>query len=187
MVYAEDEKTWTILLGSRSPLEQYLARIGLSLVVDESEGYAYVRQWDEDERPEGYEDMPRLIRRTILGYGPTLAAVLLRDEFRRFEETDLHSERCMVDTDTLLDQWKPFFPAQHDDVRLRRDLVIALRKLEELTFVREFPGNPQSWEVRRALKARIRASDLEELKSQLLTAVFARGIKPEAAEERADA
>src|SRR6266404_8171575 len=61
VVYADDAKIWDIVLRSGSQLESYLARIGLSLVIDESEGYAYVRQWSDDECPAGYEQLPRLI------------------------------------------------------------------------------------------------------------------------------
>lgn len=185
VLYSEEERIWTILLNSRSQLETYFARIGLSVVVDEPEGYAYVRQWDEDERPEAYDEVPRLIRRTTLGYAPTLLAVLLRDEFRRFEEDDLHNERCVIETDALFEQWRVFFSSQHDEVKQRKELLSALRKLEELSFVRQFSENPQSWEVRRVLKARLPAHELEELKRQLLTVLSSR--ESTGAEEQADA
>ena len=54
------------------------------------------------EYPAGYEAVPSLMRRTSLGYSPTLACVLLRDELRRFEEEDLHNERCVVETQPSL-------------------------------------------------------------------------------------
>lgn len=183
VVYADDEKLWGIVLSSRSALEGYFARIGLSLVVDENERYAFVRQWEEDEYPEGYEPLPKLVRKSSLGYTATLLAVLLRDEYRRFEEDDLHNERCVLETDTLLEQWKAFFPVSSDEVKLKRELQTALRRLDELGFVREFSENPESWEVRRILKARLPASELETLKNQLVAAAAARGIT----EERADA
>jgi hypothetical protein len=146
------------------------SRIGLLLVVDEAEGYAYLRQWADDECPEGYDQLPKLIRRIPLGYSPTLLAVLLRDDLRRFEEDDLHNEKCVVEADSLFDQWKSFFPAQHDEVRQRRDFGAAMNKLDELGFVRKFADNPESWEVRRILKARLPAAELEQLKAQLTAA-----------------
>lgn len=179
VVYADEEKVWSILLASRGPLENYLARIGLSLVLDESEGYAFVRQWEEDEYPEGHEPLPRLIRKTPLGYTATILAVLLRDEFRRFEDDDLHNERCVIEADQLFEQWKAFFPAQYDEVRQRKELHGALRRLEDLAFVRKFADNPESWEVRRILKARLPAAELETLKAKLTAAAAARGVLEE--------
>jgi len=41
--------------------------LALLLVVDEPEGYAYLRQWHDNEYPAGYEDVPRLVRRIALG------------------------------------------------------------------------------------------------------------------------
>ncbi len=60
-----------------------------------------------------------------------------------------------------------FFRGVSDDVRLNRSLHSALRKLEELKFVRQFEDEPPSWEVRRILKARLPLADLERLRWSL--------------------
>jgi len=173
VIYSDETKVWDILLRSRTPLESYFARIGLQLVVDESEGYGFLRQWTEDEWPEGWEPLPKLMRKVPLGYGPTLLAVLLRDELRRFEEEDIHNERCAVETSVLFDQWKVFFSAQADEVRQNRDLTAALRKLEEIGFIKRFSDSPETWEIRRILKSRLPVVELERLKEQLAQAVAA--------------
>ncbi len=174
VIYADEDRVWNILLSSRSQIETFVARLGLTLVVDEAEGYAYVRQWGEDECPSGYEQLPKLVRRSQLGYAPTMLAVLFRDELRRFEEDDLHNERCVVEIEAIFDQWKAFFPAQYDEVRQRKDFSAALHKLDDLGFVRKFADNPEAWEVRRILKAKLPASELEALKQQLAAAAAAR-------------
>lgn len=171
IVYVDDRREWDIVLRARQHLDGFFARIGLTLVVDETEGYAYVRQWTEEECPEGYEQVPRLVRRVPLGYGPTLLAVLLRDELRRHEEEQVQNERCVVETDAILDQWRAFFPPAHDEVKQRKELGAALNKLCELGFVRRFADDPEQWEVRRILKARLPAAELENLRAQLMEAV----------------
>src|SRR5437667_8868803 len=97
-VYADDSRVWDILLGARTPVSEYFARVGLLLVVDEPEGLAYLRQLTEDELPEAYDRLPKLFRRARLGYDETLLCVLLREELRRFEEEDLDNDRCGIDT-----------------------------------------------------------------------------------------
>jgi hypothetical protein len=181
VVYSDDAAVWDVLLRSRSSLEGYFVRLGLALVVDEAEGYAFLRQMADDELPPGYEGLPKLIRKVALGYGPTVLAVLLRDELRRFEDEDLHNERCVVEADALFERWKLFTPATHDDVRHRKDFNAALAKLEELGFVRPFGGDEaNAWEVRRVLKARLAVAELEQLKAQLAAAAGerARGAAP---------
>src|SRR3954465_11523420 len=145
VVYADDERTWGLVLSSQTQLAAYFARLGLLLVVDEPEGLAYLRQLADDELPDGYERMPRLFRRTRLGYDETLLCVLLRDELRRSEEEDLHNERCVVEAKALFERWRELSPARHDDVRARRELGAALSKLEELGFVRKFTDEPEAW------------------------------------------
>jgi hypothetical protein len=174
VVYSDEAKTWDILLRSRSSLEGYFARLGLLLIVDEPEGYAFLRQWNDDEWPDGWEPLPKLMRRSSLGYGPTLVAVLLRDELRRFEDEDVHNERCVVEVSDLFEQWKIFFSTQGDEVRQHNALSAALHKLEEIGFVRKFSESPETWEIRRILKARLPVTELDRLKSALASAA-ARG------------
>ena len=168
VVYADDERLWGNILANQSQLDAYFARLGLLLVVDEPEGFAYLKQMADDELPPGYEALPKLIRRSKLGYDTTMLCIVLREELRRFEEEEVHNERCVVETSVLFEQWKSLFPPQYDEVRHLRELSSALRKLDELGFIKKFSDEPESWEVRRIIKARLPAAELEALKAQLL-------------------
>jgi hypothetical protein len=170
VVYAQDQDVWDILLSYESDLTEYFARVGLAVVVDRSEGLAYLRQLGDSERVAGYERLPRLFRRTALGYDATLLCVLLRDEYRRFEDEDLENERCVVGVETLVDSWRSFFPAESDDVALRKRLNTTLKKLEELKFVMRFESDNDEWEIRKILKARLPLDELELLRDRLLKA-----------------
>ncbi len=179
VVESSDGRAWDLLLSNTSQLETYFARLGLRLVVDESEGLAYLRQLSADESSDRYDGLPKLFKATRLSYGQTLLCVLLRDALRRFEEEETRDERCVVDEMDLLDQWKAFFPQTSDDVRHIRDLRATLRRLEEMGFVRRFGQDANTWEVRRILKARLRAEELEHLYQRLVeTAANQRGTSP---------
>lgn len=167
VVYSDDDEVWSILLNNESDLAEYFSEVGLALVIDRGEGIAYLKQFEEDERSDGYERLPRLFRKTPLGYEATLLCVLLRDEYRRFEEEDLDNERCVVETDGLFEMWKSFFPADSDEVALRKRLTAALNQLEKLKFVRNLPWDANSWEIRKLLKARITIEELETLRDRL--------------------
>ena len=175
VVYSDDTVAWNALLDSRTPLSEYFARIGLVLVVDESDGMAFVRQMTDDERDVDYQRIPKLMRRTPLGYDQTLLCVLLRDEYRRFEDEDLDNQLCVVETQALLDAWKTFFPPDEDEVKLLKRLTAAMNKLVDMKFVRKFQDDPEAWEVRRFLKARVSIDQLEGLRQQLELAIKLRG------------
>ena len=172
VVYHDDNlDLWEQLLENVSPITEYFGKLGLLLVVDEPDAMAYLRQLDEEEIPPDFPSVPRLFRRTPLGYDATLLCVLLRDELRQYEEEDVQNERCVIAQSDLLALWEAFFPDQTDSIRLNRSLTAALRKMEELKFVRQFEKDPPSWEIRRIIKARLPLADLERLRLSLVAAV----------------
>lgn len=170
VVYADEDQPWELVLASQSQLATYFARLGLRLVVDEPEGLAYLRQLSDDELPEGYDRLPKLFRKTRLGYDETLLCVLLREYLRQFEEEDLCNDRCVVEAAALFERWRVLSQAQSDEVKARRELAAALGKLEDLGFVRKLADEPEAWEVRRILKARLPVAELENLKARMLAA-----------------
>lgn len=171
VVYHDDNSDmWECLLRCVSQLTDYFAKIGLQLIVDETDAMAYLRQPEDDEIAPESDHVPRLFRRSPLTYEATLLCVLLRDELRQFEEEDVQNERCVIAQSELLSVWQAFFPESSDAVKLNRGLSTALRKLEDLKFVRQFEKEPPSWEVRRIIKARLPLADLERLRQSLLDA-----------------
>jgi len=167
-VYADDRRTWDLVLTHRTRLEGYFHRVGLALVIDEAEGFAYRRQLEEEELPDDYERMPKLIRKSRLGYDVTLFCVLLRDELRRFEEQNVDAERCIPDPTELFHRFRELLPDEEDDVRKRKKFEHLLVRAQELGFLRKLPTSPAAYEIRPIIKARITAERLEEMKDRLL-------------------
>ena len=169
VVYQDEERIWNLVVDHRPRLDSYFGRIGLRLVIDEGEGFAFLRQLDdaELENVRGYDQLPKLFRKKRLSYDATLVCVLLREELRRFEEEEVENARCVVPTSELLEKWKTFFPEVYDETKLRKALNVALTTLEELKFIREFTKESQEWEIRRILKARLPVAELERLLDEL--------------------
>ena len=171
VVYLEDGKSWDLLLRNVSSLEEYFGRIGLQLIVDESEGFAFLRQLQNEELADGYDGLPKMFRRARLSYDATLLTILLREELRRFEEEEVHNQRCVISGDDLFEQWKSYFPRDHDELKLRKQLNAAIKTLDSLKFIRRFGKDVDEWEVRRILKARLIAADLEAVRDQFVDAL----------------
>lgn len=166
VIYSSDSQCWQQVLNYRSDLEDYFARIGLILVVDENDGFAYLRQGTEDERETSGTALPRLFRRTPMTYEVTLLCILLRDEMRRWEDEDLDNSRCTVTIDQLQGAWKAMQSATLDDVQTRKSLESAMKKLESMSFVQKFGGDGE-YEIRRILKARLPLEKLNQLHAQM--------------------
>ena len=81
VVYAEtDEKIWQSLLGLSSHVRDYVAVLGLDLILDESEGYAFLKSRED---PDGA--LPRLIPRRPLTFNVSLLLALLRGRMLEFD------------------------------------------------------------------------------------------------------
>ncbi|HBN78767.1 MAG TPA: hypothetical protein DD473_23740 [Planctomycetaceae bacterium] len=168
VVYAEEERAWNLLISNTSRLTEYFARLGLILILNESEGMAFLRQISDEETPEGYDTIPKLFHTSRLSYKQSILCIILRDEYRRFEEEEAHDEKCVVDESVLFDQWKALRLSQGDDVKQLKEMRSTCKRLEDFGFVKRFSDDPPAWEVRRILKARLPAAELESLKGQLL-------------------
>lgn len=163
----EGDSLWNSILQHASLLREYFGKLGLLLVIDDTDAMAYLQQIEPDDLAPNLLNLPRLFRRIPLSYETTLLCVLLRDELRQFEEADLQNDRCVILQSELLPIWSAFFP-EGDEVKRQRALAATLRKLEELKFVKLFDKAPPSWEVRRIIKARLPISSLLDLRQSLL-------------------
>ena len=164
VLYADQQPaTWQGLLQLLSQVRDYLAVLGLTLHLDEAEGFAFLRQVpaaEDDPHP-----LPRLLARRPLSYPQSLLCLALR---RRLLEHDLGdaSPRLVVERESLVRELKTFLPAELNDARLDDQLARAFSKLAEYGFVRELDAG--RFEVRRVLKALIDADWLERFDSLIV-------------------
>ena len=171
-VYHTDTQAWDLLLANRTRIESHFAFIGMCLVVDESEGYAYLRPIsEEDQVSDGYGSLPKLFRQTRLGFGATVLCVLLRDHLRRFDDEELNSTRCVIRREDLYEEWAGMVPASNNETKTRSGFQSALNTLRDLGFVKPLRQDSDDLEIRRILKARVTLGQLEELRQQLVEQV----------------
>jgi len=163
-IYREDGSLWEVLRAERDVVTHYFRQIGQELVIDEAEGYAFLRQIE----PEGGEVVPRVGRRQSLGYTATLLLVCLREELARFDVAPGDSTRLVRTRQELREMVSQFLRETNNQIRDVRTIDGAIRRLEELTFLRVFgPLEADTFEVMRILKARFGPSDLEQVKDRL--------------------
>ncbi|MFA5265565.1 MAG: DUF4194 domain-containing protein [Opitutaceae bacterium] len=163
-LYREDQPLWETLLQVRGEVAHYLRDVGQELVIDEAEGYAFLRQLV----PADDEKIPRLAQRRRLGYEATLLLVCLRSELDRFERSPGESAALVLTREQIREFASDFLRQTADEKRDRRALDSAIDRLIELGFLRRFGGDEERCEVRRIIKARLGPEQLEEIKQRLL-------------------
>lgn len=167
-IYREDGSLWEALRAERDAIAHYFRQIGQELVVDEAEGYAFLRQVEA----EGGDVVPRIGRRQSLGYTATLLLVCLREELARFDAAAEDSTRLVLTRQQLRELVGQFLRESNNQIRDVRTVDTAIRRVEELGFVRPFgPTDAETFEVMRILKARLGAAEVEEVRKRLASHV----------------
>jgi hypothetical protein len=176
VLYSDESiSDWGLLSKFHIELRDYFARIGLILVFDDTEGYAYLRQIEDDDiiaenvtGGEKYQKLPRLFHRNRLGYDVTMLCVLLRQRLHDFDNmTNPDDERCAVDENELFDDWKKMFPEMPDEKKSKVRFDTAIKRLREIQFIKQIGETAGQWEIRPILKARLTLENLEHLRKQL--------------------
>jgi hypothetical protein len=166
VVYQDDDaNSWQALLGLQARVRDYLAVLGLELVLDEAEGYAWLKT---RPAPDEGEALPRLVAKRPLSFPVSLLLALLR---RKLAEFDTRGEdtRLILTRDEVVDMVRLFLPAGVNEARIVDQIDTHLNKIIELGFVRRLRGQPHLIEVRRILNAFVNAQWLLEFDQRLAT------------------
>lgn len=159
----QHDKLWRQLLHLRSRLNDYVSVIGLTVVVDEVEGYAFLRSRPDDDAGDG---PPRLVARRSLTFPVSLLLALLRKRLAEFDAQNAGS-RLVLDRDGMVEIMRMFVPSGSNEARVVDQIDTLVGKIVELGFLRRLPGDEDLYEVRRILKAFVDAQWLADFDRRL--------------------
>lgn len=173
VVYQEsDSVLWGQLLGLEARVRDFVAVLNLELVLDEAEGYAFLRSREDPESdPVADTRVPRLYPRRPLSFPVSLLLALLRKKLAEFDASG-GDARLVLTREEITEMLRLFLPDQANEARLTDQIETHLNKIAELGFVRKLKsqaGTPQpaAYEVRRILKAFVDAQWLADFDARL--------------------
>jgi hypothetical protein len=164
VVYGEENpRAWQGLTSAkvRIWLGDYFRTLGLTVVLDEAEQFAFLRT--VSELPEG---MPRLVRRHQLTFRMSVLLAQLRE---RLDETarDGQSDRTLMTLEQLVEGMRPYFDKTATDDKIGQLVTDAVNA----DFLRKLSGSdPASFEVRRHVRALVSSDWLEQFHDRHTTA-----------------
>jgi hypothetical protein len=156
------ERLWGHLLEIRHQVSDYVAVLGLNAVIDESEGYAYLRSRPVDDDAE----FPRLVARRALSFHVSVLLALLRKRLAEFDATSAEA-RLIISRDQMVEMLRLFMPDSSNDARLVDAIDAHINKVVELGFLRRLRDERDLYEVRRILKAYVDGQWLSEFDARL--------------------
>jgi len=168
-----DAGLWNALLDLQARVRDYVAVLNLELVLDEAEGYAFLRS-----RPTGDDDdtaspLPRLVPRRPLSFPVSLLLALLR---KKLAESDAGGgdTRLILSREQIVELIRVFLPAGSNETKLIDQIETHVNKIVELGFLRRLKpaagkreGQAAAFEVQRILKAFVDAQWLADFDAQL--------------------
>lgn len=158
---------WGNLLAYQGPIRAYLAVIGLELFIDESEGYAFVRQRSEvNESEVDNPTLPRLVQRRPLSYHLSLLCILLRKRLIEADATGGET-RVILERQQIVDMMRVFMAESSNEAKTVEQIGSLINRLVEYGFLRKLPNQDDQFEIRRIIKALIDADWLADIDRKL--------------------
>jgi hypothetical protein len=172
VLYREgDAADWNALVQLQARVRDYVSVLGLDLVLDESEGYAFLRSRTDGDEDAATAKLSRLIARRPLSFPVSLLLALLRKKLAEFDAGG-GDTRLVLTRDQIVEMIRVFLPDTSNEAKLIDQIETQLNKIVELGFLRRMMATATgetgtAYEVRRILKAFVDAQWLADFDARL--------------------
>jgi hypothetical protein len=160
IVYSHHEDVWNDLLKPQNEADvtRYFADIDLQLIIDKSEGYAYLKQKQHEESD---DEGPKLIERRQLNFHVSLLCLLLR---KHLIENDREGEfsKATLTKEQVVQLVKPFYKETSNEASQQRQIEAALKRVIDEGFLRKMKTEDEQYEINRIIKAFINADVVKD-------------------------
>ena len=162
-----EKSAWEQIITYQAELTKFLQNLGLVLILEKDDGYAYLEQTKLDEE----ENVAGWVRRVPLGYEDSVLLVLLRDMMAEFEVGEVSSRELIKKRREIKEYAELFFKENPSRVKFIRDLDRLIDRAEEMEFLEKVEHSElideQKFRIRKIIKARVDNEVLENFKQQL--------------------
>lgn len=168
IVYSHQEEVWNALIlpENERDVRNYFADIHLDVIIDKSEGYAYLKQQQsesseetDDAKP---EDAPKLIRKRQLTFHVSLLCILLR-KYLIENDQEGESTKAILSREEIENQMKLYLKESSNEAVIHKQIDNAIRKVEDEGFLRRMKSEQEQYEVNRIIKAFVNADQIRDL------------------------
>jgi uncharacterized protein DUF4194 len=162
-----EKSAWEKLIQYKVELTTFLQQLGLTLVLDEQDGYAYVKhlQTDEEENPVTW------IQRRSLTYEESVMLVLLREMMAEFEVGEATNRELIKKRREIKEYAELFFKENASRVKFLKEIDRLIDKAEENGFLDKTEhhdlADEQKFRIKKIIKAKVSSEELDLFYQQL--------------------
>jgi hypothetical protein len=163
-----EKSAWENLIQYKIELAAFLRQLGLTLVLDEQDGYAYVKHSVSEEADRSIN----WIQRRALTYEESIMLVLLREMMAEFEIGEATVRELSKKRRDIKEYAEMFFKEKASRVRFLKDIDRLIDKAEENGFLDKTENHDiadeQKFRIKKVIKAKVTSEHLDAFYQQLL-------------------
>lgn len=155
----DNAEIWNTIRSQQFRIDEYMEKIGLSLVIDDEGGFAFLKQRDDDV-------LPHLVKKQPLTFRMSLFLALLRNEINEYDSGSGEGA-LVIREEEMVRRMKPYFPDVSDEVKFTNSIDRCFSKALEMKILVPVKDNEYEYEVRPVLRRFMDAEWLSEFNRQL--------------------
>ena len=159
IVYTTNEKAWNDLLKpeNEADVKRYFGDINLDVIIDKSEGYAYLKQRQQEDDDEA----PKLIEKRQLNFYVSLLCLLLRKHLIE-NDREGESSKAILSKDEIINLMTPFSRETTNEANQQKQIETAIKRIIDEGFLRKMKTEDEQYEINRIIKAFVNADVVKE-------------------------
>lgn len=159
VLYNHNEAVWKTLLQYENNIRNYFSVVGLELIINESEGFAFLKQKHFTEETTLY--FPKMVEKRQLSFPVSILAILLRKKLLEFDNKG-NDSRLVLRKAEIVELLVSFLPNNTSNEKKIIDKIDTyISRLVELGFLRELKNEEAYYEVSRILIAYLPVEQLQ--------------------------
>ncbi|MGK0174474.1 MAG: hypothetical protein ACI9AT_000854 [Ulvibacter sp.] len=161
-----NSKLWDDVINYQLEIQDFISQIGLELIVEKNEGFAFVRQFEDSEG----NTLGLIVRRQI-GFEISIVIVVLRQSLEEFDSNPTQfqvAEKFITDAE-IKDEVELFLPKEFNTVKFIKKLDSYIKRIVELGYLKEVSEKDKEtkYQIHRIIKEKVTLDILKEFKTKL--------------------
>ncbi|WP_417369856.1 DUF4194 domain-containing protein [Gelidibacter japonicus] len=164
-VVERSSNVWNDIINYQIEIQDYISKIGLELIVKKDDGFAFVKQLEDNEGK-----TLGLVQRRQIGFETSIILVVLRQSLEEFDSnpTQLATEKFITDIE-IKDELELFLQEGYNQLKFQKDLDSYIKRVVELGYLKEISkkDNETKYQIHRIIKEKITPDILQDFKTKL--------------------
>ncbi len=160
-----NSNVWEDIIHYQSEIQEYISQIGLELIVKKDDGFAFVKQFEDNEGK-----TLGLVQRRQIGFETSIVLVVLRQSLEEFDSnpTQLATEKFITDIE-IKEELELFLQEGYNKLKFQKDLDSYIKKVVELGYLKEIINKESEtkYQIHRIIKEKITLDILQEFKIKI--------------------